>query len=139
MVQRVAAHGVVALVLLMLIAAVVLPALTSAQIPEIVPKECQGDQAATACGLCQLGQLAQNVLNAGIYIAVFLSALLFAWAGWNYITAGGDSGKAGEARKVFWNVGVGLVIILGAWLIVDLIIKVLVDQSKIFGPWNKIC
>lgn len=101
--------------------------------PKIVP--CNG----VDCTFCDIAQLAQNILNTGIYIAVFLSAVLFAYAGWKYITAGGDSGGAGEAKKIFWNVGVGLVIILAAWLIVDLIMKMLVSESALFGPWNQVC
>jgi len=118
---------------------IVFPALAVAQIiPHIVPEKCRAS-AATTCGICDIAQLVQNVINAGIYIAIFLSAVLFAYAGWQYITAGGQEGKATEAKKIFWNVGIGLVLVLGAWLIVDLIMKMLVNQSALFGPWNEIC
>ena len=116
------------------------PSLVSAQIPTIVP--CAGAKASEtlpACTICHIAQLAQNTINAGIYIAVFLSAILFAWAGWKYITAGGDAGKAGDAKKIFWTVGVGLVLILAAWLIVDIIMKTLVSENALFGPWNEVC
>src|SRR3989344_4385019 len=113
------------------------PSIAFAQIPTIVP--CTGATGSHPCTFCDIAQLAQNVLNAGIYIAVFLSAVLFAWAGLKYITAGGEPGKASEAKKIFWNVGMGLVLILAAWLIVDLIMKMLVNQSALFGPWNQIC
>lgn len=130
-------------VIVLLIAAVAIaltPALASAQtIPTIVPDNCRGADAAKNCGFCDIGELAQNTINAGIYIAVFLSALLFAWAGWLYMTAGGEPGKASQARQIFWNVGVGLAIILAAWLIVDLIMKMLISEEALFGPWNEIC
>ena len=122
-----------AAVSLALLVILISPAIAFAQIPTIVP--CNG----VNCTFCDIAKLAQNVINAGIYIAVFLSAILFAYAGWNYITAGGDPGKAGEARKIFWNVGVGLVLILGAWLIVDLIMGMLTSREQLFGPWNQIC
>ena len=109
------------------------PYIAFAQIPTIVP--CNG----VDCTFCHVAQLAQNVLNDGIYIAVFLSAILFAYAGWKYVTAGGEPGKAGEAKKIFWNVGAGLVLILAAWLIVDLIMKILVSEQALFGPWNQVC
>lgn len=108
-------------------------------IPTIVPCDGTSVGGGEECTLCHIAKLAQNVLNAGIYLAVFLSAFLFAYAGWQYITAGGDPGKASEAKKVFWNVGVGLVLILAAWLIVDLIMKVLISESVLLGPWNDIC
>jgi len=91
-----------------------------------------------ACGLCDIATLAQNVLNTGIFIAVFLSAILFAWAGWKYVTAGGG-GDVSSAREIFTNVLVGLVIILAAWLIVDTIMRTLVNPSASIGPWNKMC
>jgi len=113
------------------------PAIVFAQIPTIVP--CTGASGDNPCKLCHIAQLAQNALNAGIYIAVFLSAVLFAWAGFRYITAGGESSHASEAKKIFWNVGIGLVLMLSAWLIVDFIMKMLVSESVLVGPWNKIC
>lgn len=128
-----------AMILLVLAIVALSPVIVLAQgIPTIVPENCRGS-AATTCKICDIAQLAQNTINAGIYIAVFLSAILFAYAGWKYITAGGDPGQAGDAKKIFWTVGVGLVLILGAWLVVDVIMKMLVNESAIFGPWNEIC
>ena len=89
------------------------------------------------CKVCDVATTAQNVLNMGIFVTIFLSAVLFAWAGWKHVTAGGDSGKVGEARRIFTNVGIGLVLILAAWLIVDTLMKTLTNGS--FGPWNKVC
>lgn len=114
--------------------ALTLPLFTSAALPdEIVP--CNG----VDCNVCDIAKLAQNTLNAGIYIAVFLSAILFAWAGWKYVSAGGDSGKVRSAREIFTNVLIGLVIILAGWLVVDTIMKTFVSESATLGPWNEIC
>ena len=131
-------HRLTRLVRAIRVFVVVAPTIVLAQIPTIVPENCRAG-AAQNCGVCDIAQLAQNVINAGIYIAVFLSAVLFAWAGFNYLIAGGDSGKAEHAKKVFWNIGAGLVLILAAWLIVDLIMKMLVNQDALFGPWNEVC
>jgi len=125
------------LVITLLFLILISPALAFAQIPTIVP--CTGATGANPCTICHIAQLAQNTLNAGVYIAVFLSAVLFAYAGWQYITAGGESGKAESAKKIFWNVGVGLILILAAWLIVDLIMKMLVNEQALRGPWHAIC
>ena len=113
--------------------AVLLPAITvAASLPgTIVP--CNG----ISCTCGDLVQLAQNVLNTGIYFAVFISAVLFAWAGWQMISGKslGESGKIEEAKKVLWNVMIGLVIILAAWLIVDTIMRSLTTLPV----WNSIC
>jgi hypothetical protein len=106
-------------------------ALAQAGIPErIVP--CNGIN----CSLCDLAQLAQNLLNAGIFIAVFLSAILFAYAGWIYMTQETISGQ-GSAKSMFQNVTFGLIIILGAWLFVDTIMKTMLGGSYL--PWNSVC
>ena len=111
----------------------------AAELPTIVPEDCRGADAATKCDICDVAQLAQNALNAGIYIAVFLSAILFAWAGWKYVSAGGDTGKVKSAREIFTNVLIGLVIILAGWLVVDTIMKTFVSDTATLGPWNEIC
>jgi len=98
---------------------------------QIVPCGSGGD----FCNLCDLVQLAQNLINIGIFITVALSAVTFAVAGLKYMTAGGDTTKAIAARKMFTNVAVGLIIILGAWIGVDTLMKTVTDESR-FGPWN---
>ena len=126
-------------VILILIA--ISPAITFAQINDpIVP--CSGaiaEGAVEACSFCHIAQLAQNVLNTGIYIAIFLSALLFAYAGVKYISAGGEPGKATEAKSIFWHVGGGLLLFLAAWLIVDMIMGIMLGREVLVGPWNEIC
>lgn len=90
------------------------------------------------CTVCDIAATAQNVLNTGIFVAVFLSAVLFAWAGFLYLTNAANQENIGRARGMFTNVIVGLLIILSAWLIIDTLMKVLVGNGSL-GPWNKIC
>lgn len=104
---------------------------------QIVPKNCTGADAAVKCGVCDVAQLAQNLLNTGIFLAVFFSALLFAWAGWKVLTSGGDTEAYTSGKRIFTNVAIGLIIILAAWLLVDTLMKALTGAS--FGPWNKVC
>lgn len=119
-----------------------LPAIAFAQSAlnnPIVPEKCQGARAAWDCGLCDLVQLAQNILNAGVYIMVALAAVMFAWAGFQALTAAGNTQKHSQARRVFGNVTVGLVILLVSWVAVDTLMKTFVKQDGKFGPWNQIC
>ena len=112
------------------------PTLASADFsPQVVPIDCNSSGGCSS--FCDFAQLAQNLLNDLIYLAVFMSAVLFAWAGWVSMTAGGDMGKIKRAREVFGNVVIGLVIILAAWLVVDLLMKTLTGGK--LGPWNSIC
>lgn len=115
----------------------VAPSLASAAgITQIVPKDCNGPGGCQS--ICDLAELAQNILNDAIYISVFLSAVLFAWSGWMHMTAGGDSHKISEANKVFSAVFIGLIIIISAWLIVDTLIRTLTGNPA-GAPWSQIC
>ena len=99
---------------------------------QIVPVGCDG----VNCTICHLGELAQNILNAGIVLSVFLSALLFAYAGWLYLT-NEAIGQQQKAKDTFKNVVIGLVIILAAWLIVDTLMKMTLGGDYL--PWNNVC
>jgi hypothetical protein len=109
----------------------------------IVPQSGQGSDCNGAGGcqsICDLALLAQNILNDGIYLAVFLSAVLFAWAGFKHMTAGGDVGQIHEANKVFSAVFIGLIIILSAWLVVSTLMSVIAGGGPSpTMPWNQIC
>ncbi len=114
-------------------AVVLLPLLINAQ--TILPKKlvpCDG----LNCTVCSLATLAQNILNAGIFLSVFLSAILFAYAGWLYLT-NEAIGQQQKAKDTFKNVVIGLVIILAAWLVVDTLMKMMLKGD--FGPWNNVC
>src|SRR3989338_6365872 len=93
-----------------------------------------------ACTVCDIAKTAQNVPNTAIYIAVFMSSILFAYAGFIYITNIANHGEITKAKNIFANVIIGLVIILASWLVIDTLMKTLVnnDESR-FGPWNRVC
>lgn len=90
----------------------------------LVP-ECDGPE----CDLCDLLQLGQNVIEFLIYISIALAAIAFAWAGFLYMTAGGDQGKIKNAHDIFRKVAIGLIIVLGAYLIANLIVNGLTDGN----------
>lgn len=133
----------------LLLIGILAPALArGAELPTIVT--CSGalDAKATndkdksglkACTVCDIAKVAQNVLNTGIYVAVFLSAILFAWAGFLYLTNVTSPNQVQKAKTLFGDVLVGLLIILSAWLIIDTIMKTLIQDDSKFGPWNEIC
>lgn len=102
---------------------------------QIVPQSC--NEPGGCQSICDVALLAQNILNTGIFIAVFMSALLFAYAGWQAVTAGGSAEKMSAARSVFVNVLIGLIIILAGWIIIDTLMRTVTNAN--FGPWNKIC
>ena len=89
------------------------------------------------CNVCHLAKLAQNLINTGIFITIFLSAVLFAYAGFLYLTDAANPGQQSQAKKIFSHVAIGLAILLAAWLVVDTLMKSVLGGS--FGPWNDVC
>ena len=91
----------------------------------IVPSDCTGQGGCQS--ICDIAVAAQNLLDDGIYIAIFLSAILFAWAGWNMVvgSSSGDIAKVTHAKRIFMYVTGGLVLILSAWIIVSVIMAAL--------------
>jgi hypothetical protein len=102
---------------------------------QLVPETC--NDVGGCHSVCDIATLANNILNDLIYIAVILSAVLFAWAGVIYLTAMGNPSKVSSAKSMFTNVFIGLAIILVSWLVVDIVMRTLVGASPI--PWNSLC
>lgn len=101
----------------------------------VVPPECNG---VGGCqNVCLIAQTAQNILNLGIYLAVFIAAILFAWAGLKMLVSVANPGERAKAKEIFTNVAIGLVIILIGWLVIDVIMRAFAGASLL--PWNAIC
>jgi hypothetical protein len=81
--------------------------------------------------------LIQNLMNFFIYFATLVITMYIAMAGFAYMTSGGNPEKHGEANKRILNAVIGLMIVLGAWLIVNSVMSVLYQKSS-FGDWNSI-
>ena len=90
----------------------------------IVP-ECSPD-----CGFTDLMQLFRNITGFLVGISIFLAAISFAWAGFIYMTSGGNPGKVSQAHGIFKKVGIGLVIVLAATAIVNIILSLLTGWSS---------
>lgn len=92
---------------------------------------CEGSE----CTICDFAILMQRVLNFIITLSTVVAGILFAYAGLLYIFAGGDAEKVQKAHSIFYNVFVGLIIVLASWLIVSVIMKSLLS-GNIQGPWT---
>ncbi len=57
------------------------------------------------------------------YLALPLSAIMFAYAGFLLVTAGGGEAKT-KAKGIFFNVLWGLLLAVGAWLIVKTLLSI---------------
>lgn len=108
----------------------ILPFAVSAQLVTCLGPECQA---------CHLVGTAQNIINFLISVSAVIGAMLFGWAGILMVTAGGKEAKITQARNIFTNVIIGLIIMLAAWLAIDTVMKLLANQDlSQIGGWNKI-
>jgi len=63
-------------------------------------------------------------------IATPFVALIIMYTGYLFLTAGGSAGQTEKAKKILFNVVIGYVIALAAWLIINTIVSSLkVDTS----------
>lgn len=87
---------------------------------------------ASGCRLCDLVTLANNVITFIIQMSVFVAVLLLVVAGFKSIIAG----ESAELGSTFFNIVIGIVIMLCGWLVIDTVLKVLIGGQ--LGPWNQI-
>lgn len=122
--------------------------------PQIVP-ECNltlrsGDQITglgTICTFCDFLQLIQNLLNYIWWLItpiVIVIALIWGGALMFISSTQGNVTQAQRGKKIIFNTLIGFVLVFGAWLIIDTVIKILGGRigsntaTAPFGPWNKI-
>jgi hypothetical protein len=86
------------------------------------------------CDFSFFMQMLNDVISFLLFtLAMPLAALMFAYAGFLYLTSGVKPEQREQAKKILTNVIWGLVIALAAWLIVHTILTSLgVNKSSIF-------
>ena len=107
------------------------PTLLLAQDTGLIP--CSG----VDCQACHLVELGQNILKWLITIMISVIGVIFAIAGMLLVTSGANEGNITKAKSMMTNAIIGLIILLAAWLIVDTILKIFVNEAKV-GPWNSV-
>jgi len=135
-----------AIVTLVVCAGTLPPALaadTSAENPDLVKcgdnieiKE-EGDNICyyNECSVCDLQKLAQNVLNYFVILVVVVAMLVFTNAGVLYATSSAKPGNIAKAHGMFTSALVGLVVVLGAYLLINTLMWALYEGGD-FGDWK---
>ena len=78
--------------------------------------------------------LVGGVINAGLGIVGILLLGLFIYAGFKWMTAGGDATKIKEATALIRNAIIGLVIIVAAYAITSFVVQSLQNVTSGAGP-----
>lgn len=78
-----------------------------------------------------VGDLIKNFVEILSYLAVIAAVILIIWVGFQYIMARGDAKKIGELKEWLLWIVVGLAIVIGARLIVDVVINTLASTGSV--------
>lgn len=90
-----------------------------------------GGSGEVACQFCHLAELGDNVVNFVLFVlAVPISSLLFAYAGFLYVVQGMREDSINKAKSILIGTVVGLVFALAAWIIVTTIVNNLIGDSR---------
>ena len=81
------------------------------------------------CGWSDLIQFASNILNFLVYLSIIAAAVMFAYAGYLYMSDGGSMEQVKDAHGIFTSTVVGIIIVLVAWLSVDALVKSLTGHG----------
>jgi hypothetical protein len=88
------------------------------------------------CGFGQMMALVNTVINFLLIDMVMpLSAIIFAYCGWLFMTSGENAGKRTQAKGILLNVVVGLCIALASWLIVKFILVGIGYNTTLFDSF----
>lgn len=90
------------------------------------------------CTLCDLLKVVENVINFALILLVPIGVMAIIYGGFVYMTSGGEAGRVQQGRKIVTSAIVGIAITLAAWLIIDTVMKYLVDSSAKLKPWQTI-
>ncbi len=100
---------------------------TSASAPTGGLVTCAGDN--VNCGFKELMEMLKNVIDYLFkYLVLPIAALMFAYAGFEMVFSGGVPEKRQKAISIFTNVGIGLVLAAGAFVIIRTVLSILGAQ-----------
>ena len=95
---------------------------------------------ADMCDLCDLVGLGNDILSWLIGVLMVVFAIMVVVAGFGLASSGGNPEAKRSAKSKLMNAFIGLIIVLAAWLLVDTMMKALLEGGQVFGrEWNALC
>ena len=98
------------------------------------------------CSLCDLYHLAQNLTDFLMWVITpALAVLVIAWGGFNILISGSDPNKKQFGYKAITTALVGVLIVFGAWVIINEFLLFFSQQGQVDGvanifnnPWSNV-
>jgi len=92
--------------------------------------ESGADEAAKSCDFKALVTLGQRLINFLMFAAVLMTVVLLVITGFRYVTAGANTGELARAKSTFRTIGIGFLLVLGAWLIINTLVTLLLNPNS---------
>lgn len=106
---------------------------TTRYFARLVPSDCANDPTNfDACNSADLQQLIINVIVFIRDISIVIAVLFILWGGFLILTSGGSSDRLGKGKKSITAAIVGIVIVLAAWLAINIFITTFTNCG---GDW----
>lgn len=102
---------------------------------QLVPVECDSVQ---NCGTCEFLVMVNNVVKFVVVLSALLATITLIVAGFTLVTSGGNVAARQTVKTYLANIFVGFIILLTAWLIIDLIIKSLLPGDSPGLTWYEL-
>lgn len=91
----------------------------------------------TACGFNDFIQLFINLANWGLAILAVIATFFFVWGGFGLVTSAGNQEKIKAGKSTLWGATLGIVIVLGAWILVNAVVSTLTGTgSTLFARYT---
>lgn len=105
--------------------------------------QCTGNPMITGestCTLCDFLALIDNVVKFATQLVFVLVVIYMIWGAFLIITSGGSKDRVTKGRKIITSAIIGMVIVLGAWLIVSTVFLVVTGgyEGALPMPWYRI-
>ena len=82
------------------------------------------------CGFCQVGELIKNVADWIGMVSGFVVVLIIIYAGLKMVYSVGNVSAKTDARRLISTAVIGYMIVLGAWILVDTLLKFAIPGSS---------
>ena len=92
------------------------------------------------CTLCDLLALMDNLIKFAAVLSPILVTIFAVWGAFLIITSAGSKDKITKGRAIILNAVIGLLIVVGAWVVVSTTFLVLTGsyQGPLPMPWYRI-
>jgi Type IV secretion system pilin len=135
--QRASVSVLLLVPLLAIVIGFALPETASAQFVT-----CSG----TDCSACNIVEMVNKGVVALFGVVGLVFAIIMMKAGFGLVTSGGNTAALNAAKSAFQNALIGLIIVMAAWLIVDLLMRTLLKGDGDlgaagftgWGPWSSV-